>query len=98
MKANEFVKKFGWGAVKKIVGDAPEWAYETAGAGDYADKVWSGKYPMAEYVVLSDLKQLLESHELVESYGGLENAKHEVFKRPSQVVVKQAIFDVESCQ
>lgn len=70
MKANEFIKKHGWNAAKKIVRDAPEWAYESAGVGDYADKDWSEKYPMADYVLLSDLKLLVESYQLIQSYKG----------------------------
>ena len=49
-----------------------------------------------------DLKRLVESHELVEKHGGLENAKDEYFScvqnnEPASYVAK-AISDVESCQ
>ena len=48
------------------------------------------------------LKRLVESHELVEKLGGLENAKDEYFScvqnnEPATYVAK-AISDVESCQ
>lgn len=46
---------------------------------------------------IADLKRLVESWELVQEYGGLENSKIEVKKRPSQLLLKQAIADVESC-
>ena len=49
-----------------------------------------------------DLKRLIESHELVESYGGLENAKDEYFScvqnnEPASYIAK-AILEVESCK
>lgn len=87
MKANDFVKKFGWNVAIKLSNEM------TGITQDVADCVACWGQSEWDY-----LKRLIESHELVESYGGLENAKHEVFKRPSQVVVKQAISDVESCQ
>lgn len=49
-----------------------------------------------------DLKRLIESHELVESYGGLEKSKLKVqgnrlsYKRSA--LLSKAIADVESCQ
>ena len=49
-----------------------------------------------------ELKRIVESHELVEKHGGLENAKDEYFScvqnnEPASYVAK-AIADVESCQ
>lgn len=53
----------------------------------------------------SDLKRLIESHELVESYGGLEDAKKELQRQsilrwvnPETEILRSAIADVESCQ
>ena len=55
--------------------------------------------------VVEDLKRLVESHELVESYGGLENAKglvgHFKFIDCVHIIpdgLEQAIVDVESCK
>lgn len=53
-------------------------------------------------VNLLHLKRLIDSHELVEKLGGLENAKDEYFScvqnnEPASYVAK-AIADVESCQ
>lgn len=53
-------------------------------------------------VDIEELKRLVESHELVEKLGGLENAKDEYFScvqnnEPASYIAK-AIADVESCQ
>ena len=52
-----------------------------------------------------DLKRLVESHELVESKGGIELSKKEVRQRsivrwvnPEVERLREAIADVESCQ
>lgn len=52
----------------------------------------------------SDLKRLVESHELVESYAGLESAKKELQRQsilrwinPETERLRVAIADVESC-
>lgn len=51
---------------------------------------------------LGDLKSLVEAHDLVESYGSLDNAKNRCY--PAKFIelesynkLKQAIADVESC-
>ena len=76
MKANEFVKKFGWEYAKHILNE--------------------------DSVILVDLdythlKHLIESHELVENWGGLDDAKFalQLVRYPDRL--KQAIADVESC-
>ena len=45
-----------------------------------------------------DLKRLVESHELVENWGGLDDAKFalQLVRYPDRL--KQAIADVESCR
>lgn len=52
-----------------------------------------------------DLKRLVESYELVESFGGLESAKKELQRQsilrwinPETERLREAIADVESCQ
>lgn len=94
MKANEFVKKFGWGYVINVV------------------KNWNQENP---YLVVSvdncttihidDLKRLVESYELVESYGGCDLSKEvkniTPLRKSSYDLIeslKQAIADMESCQ
>ncbi len=57
---------------------------------------------------LSDLKRLVESHEIVEKLGGLEYAKYALERMALDVIdggcddqyksLKQAIADVEACQ
>lgn len=57
-----------------------------------------------EGVSAKDLKRLVESYELVESYGGLDKSKFYVDLLPftpagiSRSTLKQAIADVEKCQ
>lgn len=97
MKANEFVKKFGLEHTKYLIEDTElsEFAIHSSCA---------GKYSM-DIVSADDLKRLVESHELVEKVGGLENAK--TFDKDCMYCIthltdldslKQAIADVESCQ
>lgn len=90
MKANEFVKKFGWDKVKSIVLD---FNYNS-----------SNKFIVNlnnnSAISIYDLKRLVESHELVESHGGLPQAREvahvNCFDYPVRLL--QAIVDVESCK
>ena len=78
MKANEFIKKFGWGEAKKT--SNPK--YETidndlhycTGIKDYTDG-FDDYEPCPDCVNIADLKRLVESHELVVQCGGLEDAR-----------------------
>ena len=86
MKANEFVKRFGLERAKQFVN-----ADHTAHALVFA----------TTGVSFIDLKRLVESWELVEKLGGLENAKDEYFScvqnnEPASYIAK-AIIEVESC-
>ena len=105
MKANEFVKKFGWGLAKQYLN-------RTKNQGVYIEpkiklmihqSVCEPTTSGIDFVFHRDtLKRLVESHELVEKHGGLENAKDEYFScvqnnEPASYVAK-AIADVESCQ
>lgn len=81
MKANEFIKKFGWENAKLAA---------------------KGLLPMDEGMPVfdynsEDLKRLVESYELVESWGGLDDAKFalQLVRYPERL--NQAIADVESC-
>ena len=131
MKANEFVKKFGWGEVIKLLNSIES---ETGFLLNYSDTClspvqlktdWCCEDELSRYcenesywvsrsmdkddedindywfTSVLDLKHLIESHELVESYGGLENAKDEYFScvqnnEPASYIAK-AILEVESC-
>lgn len=87
MKANEFVKKRGWGEAKSIL-EAKSFTYRQLGLFSYINHD------------LDNLKRLIKSHELVESYGGLYQARKVAHKNCFEYPVRllQAIADVESCQ
>lgn len=87
MKANEFVKKYGIDRAKNIT------VFCLGFDGDFS--VWD--------FTISELKQIVESHELVEGYGGLEKAKLRCYPAKhltmqSYHALRGAIADVESCQ
>lgn len=112
MKANEFVKISGWGKAKEVSSFTSNVCEDpTHFDSDLDIYVHSDDFKgvMDESdVCIHDLKRLVESHELVESYGGLDKAKKklsteqsEPYYNYSQQLVdslKQAIADVESCQ
>lgn len=84
MKANEFVKKFGWDRAKR----------EVALIGTIAMMCGDSDFN-------NDLKRLVESHDLVESFGGVEMAKRyldENLECGDSEVLRHAIADVERCQ
>ena len=91
MKANEFVKKFGWDEVTSQLNKTQ----------DNVVVMWLGSQSN-DYALVKDLKRLVESHELVESYGGLEDATKvciQLYCKGEDISrLKQAIADVESCQ
>ena len=110
MKANEFVKKFGWGEAKKTSNPKHETIdndlHYCTGIKDYTDG-FDDYEPCPDCVNIADLKRLVESHELVESFGGLLNVKNSfqmerdcggVDMTPFGNKLYQAIADVESCQ
>lgn len=90
MKANEFVKHYGWDKATIALNRCID----------------EGKGLMVGGVEVSivDLKRLVESHEVVESCGGLESAKKELQRQsilrwinPETERLRGAIADVESC-
>lgn len=109
MNAVEFVRKFGWGKAKEIV----NWQSDSKWADHYCisdEAIGSAgrKYSEAlclknsDFVLINDLKRLVESWELVESRGGLDEAKKEaeMLEWSNQVEwynkLIKAIADVES--
>lgn len=85
MKANEFVKKYGW-----VVASTDLRNHEK----------YNTRSILYNY---DDLKRLVEAHELVESYGGLEVAKtceysEDLDHVKYNVDLAKAINLVESCQ
>lgn len=93
MKANEFVKNFGWSEAKFYLSNA------------HKDALWVS-FDLPEHgirdivIYVPDLKQLIESHELVGRYGTTDEAKEylPMLRMDSYDELKQAIIDVESCQ
>ena len=88
MKANEFVKKFGWdGAKAKVV--------------ELGILQELGDLMIGQEV---ELKRLVDSHELIEKdFESVEIAEYEhmisgCYLDPYWIRIKQAIADVESCQ
>ena len=95
MKANEFVKKFGWDEVIS----------ELSKTQDSVVVIWLGSQSN-DYALVKDLKRLVVSHQLVGSYGGLESSKLTVnypnFLNDKDIKttnhrLSKAIADVESC-
>lgn len=93
MKANEFVKKFGLDLAKLDVR-----ALETG---------FIKREDILEHYgfdILDDLKRIVESYEIIQKdFGSVEMADYEYmisgcYSDPYWIRVKQAIFDVESCQ
>ena len=88
MKANEYIKLVGWEYAKLNVSSCSRQYYFLHNG--YAE------------VCVSELKHLVESHELVESYGGLESAKKFVGSEYRKLLqpktynrLCEAILDVE---
>lgn len=84
MKANEFVKKFGWEEASEIVAGVPskymECYYSTLHWCN-RNKKYSDRFkPRIDLVNIADLKRLVESYELVQKFGGLNTAKKELKK------------------
>ncbi|MHA5056383.1 hypothetical protein ACX2CK_06295 [Acinetobacter schindleri] len=86
MKANEFVKKYGISAASELVNES-EWSIK--------------QLALATTTSMLDLKRLVESHEVVEQFGGLEKAMDAVINQEANSrpmgQLAQAIADVESC-
>ena len=107
MKVNEFVKEYGLECVRGIVNNSENhWAYD-----HILDEYFNGDDIQDGYsindcegcYVIDDLKHLVEAHELVESYGGLEVAKtceysEDLDHVKYNVDLAKAINLVESCQ
>ena len=93
MRANEFVKKFGWDVATKLSKEMRGMTESVAdGVAGWGQSEWD------------KLKHLVESHEYIESFGGLREAKrtfemrHGVINLDGWDKLKLAIADVESYQ
>ena len=90
MKANEFVKKYGVGAAKNIL-------HGMDGASEFTAHMPGDAWDEPTLVDAVCLRRLVESHELVASWGGLADAKVAVKVSRHKKYLKRAIADVESC-
>ena len=94
MKANEFVKKFGWDVATKLSKEMKGITESVAdGVAGWGQSEWD------------KLKRLVESHELVESFGGLKVISEKSFRLDlinndacMAKKLNKSIADVESCQ
>ena len=88
MKANEFVKKFGWEESKKHLLEVREAVNQTP-------------YKHSAEDFSNDLKRLIESHDLAKEHGSLGRAKEYADSAYTAPEVAErlhaAIADVESC-
>jgi len=98
MNAIQFIKDYGVDKARKVIDGAPDLA-------EYYSTI-DGKYYRIELhaVNLRHLKRLVASLDLVKSYGGIINAKHDVkyldldwdYDTQRVTRLKQAIADYES--
>ena len=95
MKANEFVKKFGFEHAKYLLEDTTLEYFEV-------HSQCAGKY-FEDTVCVNDIERLVESHAMIEKdFESVEIAKYEYmvsgcYSEPYWIRIKQAIADVESC-
>ncbi|MHA3062547.1 hypothetical protein [Acinetobacter sp. ANC 4641] len=106
MKANEFVKNFGWDEARiftnSYAGDI-DTAFKFLKVKDKSIQMNDGSIEYDFHI--DDLKRLVESWGLVEKFGGLENAKdmvaHPICFGDANFEIEdrlnKAIADVESC-
>ncbi len=106
MKANEFIRWHGFQYTRSLVRDYPNHTHVSndgrmiINEKDYVDFAPHFKSSLSDAVKISDLKRLIESHDLIDLCGGLDVAKNlDPRFLPNWVEsVNQAIADVESCQ
>ena len=106
MKANEFVKKFGWEEANSFVNwYGGKTSFKFLKVKEQTISVHSGDQPYDFHI--DALKRLVESHRLIEVEGGIDQVKDTfifAYKHGADELteygkrLKQAIFDVESCQ
>ncbi len=110
MKANKFMKEHGLQYTRNLVRDYPNHTHVTDDGRMFINENTCAehiKVQLNELVKMDDLKRLVESYELVESCGGIKNAKNRLsteqgepyYNYDQQLIerLKQAIADVESC-
>lgn len=100
MKANEFVKKFGWEKSKEIIAKFHNNELQSccfdSGLINGEDKSWWD-------ICVYDLKRLVESYEFVSASGGIDGAmKYINSQDPNGTskhynALREKVADVESC-
>lgn len=79
MGANEFVKEFGWDAIKDMLQKYPKSTHVTNDAGMFINSSEYKKHApwfaddVDKMVSFNDLKRLVKSWELVEKHGGIDS-------------------------
>lgn len=105
MRAEQFIKDHGLERAREVVEGAPAWANWWQHDGKYRRSLFDCDYDENGFsVMLSCLKRLVESVDLVKAYGGIEQCRKEVewvskAELPETDLVKelkQAIQDYES--
>ena len=101
MNAIKFIKLYGLHSARVTVEDAQENTHYCTETGYHSIKLDVAYEPCPDCVYLSELKRLVDSLDLVKSYGGIINAKHDVkyldldwdYDTPRVTRLKQAIAD-----
>lgn len=110
MNAINFIKQHGVDKAREVVELAPQGATHLSDdTRHYVNAEFKPlpnhiKEELPKLVVIDDLKRLVESVDLVKSYGGVINAQHEIkyldldwdYDSPRVVRLKQAIADYEA--
>ena len=105
MNAIQFIKEHGVEKAREVLSGAPDRATTVKPSLDFKHFMYGiCENAGGAYILLSDLKRLVESVDLIKSYGGIINAKHDVkyldldwdYDTPRVTRLKQAIADYES--
>ena len=100
MKANEFVKKYGWNKARLLLSTQGKTIEVLKDEYNPSQLKEFQRYIVSDRLMnLDKLKRLVESFELVERYGTADEAKEylPMLRMDSYDELKQAIEDVESC-
>ena len=101
----DFIKQHGVDKAREVVNVAPDRATTVKPSLDFKHFMYGiCENAAGAYILLSDLKRLVESLDLVKSYGGIINAKHDVkyldldwdYDTPRVTRLRQAIADYEA--
>ena len=105
MNANQFIKDHGVEKAREVVNVAPDRATTVKPSLDFKHFMYGiCENAAGAYILLSDLKRLVESVDLIKSCGGIINAKYDVnyldldwdYDTPRVTRLRQAIADYES--